>query len=121
MPYKPILTIENPKDPYKEIIAFVEQWSRKNFFGDMIVSIYVRNGRYNIDRKTELLMFDGVAYCWDNDWHEGGKVELMGFAPVDNFLLFGVPDMNAEHLIYTNPAEREPANGYGVMAARMLE
>lgn len=70
--------------------------------------------------KQQIYLIPTVGIIPDS-WYEGGKVELMGFAPVDNFLLFGVPDMNAEHLIYTNPAERQPANGYGVMAARMLE
>ena len=73
-------------DPYKEIGYYILSeagWKDDAF----IVKIKTKFGVHN-----ELFYDDGPDWnthdwVWQHDWYEGGEVELLGFAPVNEIVL----------------------------------
>lgn len=75
--------------PYDYICEPIEEWCKKNYYTDFLVTIRVG------DREiTEYLGLEDNAssFVWEYDWWEGEEdVRLLGFAPVDGIKLHNYP------------------------------
>lgn len=71
----------------EEIIATIDRWCQENYYTDFLVTLSLDG-----EVTTEYLDSDFTEFLWLNDWDEGQKeVKLLGFAPVDTFVLRGAP------------------------------
>ena len=90
--------------PYSRIANEIAEWSAKNGYYDMLVSIAIEDDYTHRVRKiTEVLEIDLVSlkYHWFSDWWEGEKtVTLIGFAPISSILLIGTPTQKGGMDVY---------------------
>lgn len=71
------------KDPYKAVIDVIRELTKENGYECMFERI-VRLKTTVLGESNELLLIDDGDYYWENDWYEGGQVELIGFIDVDD-------------------------------------
>ena len=71
------------KDPYTAVIDAIRELTRENGCECMFDRI-VRIKTTVLGESNELLLIDNHEYYWQNDWYEGGQVELLGFIDVDD-------------------------------------
>ena len=71
------------KDPYKAVIDTIRELTMENGCESIFERI-VRIKTTVLGKSNELLLVDGADYYWQNDWYEGGQVELIGFVNVDD-------------------------------------
>lgn len=71
------------KDPYKAVIDVIRELTKENGYECMSERI-VRLKTTVLGENNELLLIDDGDYYWENDWYEGGQVELIGFIDVDD-------------------------------------
>ena len=71
------------KDPYTAVIDVIREMTKENGCECMFERI-VRIKTTTLGESNELLLIDGMNYVWENDWYEGGQVELLGFIDVDD-------------------------------------
>lgn len=92
------------KDPYNEIADIVEQWARKNYYTDFIVSIVIDG-----ELTTELLLVDqSINFEWLNDWWEGQKkIKLVGFVPADQVVVLGEPQADRKYSYFLTDSDIE--------------
>ena len=72
------------------IIEKIIEWCRNNYYDNFIVSIKI-----NELIISEYLEYDGDndLFIWEHDWYEGEKdVELVGFIPINNLIVYNDPD-----------------------------
>lgn len=78
------------KDPYTEVGDIIEKWIIDNhyYYADYLVTLTLDGSLI-----TTILKFNGnlVEFEWDDDWWEGEKVELIGFAMVGDIYVLGNP------------------------------
>ena len=71
------------KNPYKAVIDVIRELTKENGCECMFERI-VRLKTTVLGESNELLLIDDGDYYWENDWYEGGQVELIGFIDVDD-------------------------------------
>ena len=74
---------KSKKDPYKAVIDVIRELTKENGCECMFERI-VRLKTTVLGESNELLLIDDGDYYWENDWYEGGQVELIGFIDVDD-------------------------------------
>lgn len=76
------------KDPYTEAAEIIEQWAKKNYYDDFVVTL-----RLDGEVITTLLCMDEAANLeWNDDWWEGQKeIRIIGFTPLSDLLCVGEP------------------------------
>lgn len=82
------------KGPYEAVIDAVREIARTvngGIFADKIVRI--RTTVLGESNELMLADIDTGGYLWENDWYEGGDVELLGFIDLDDLI---VPPLPAE-------------------------
>lgn len=85
------------KSPYEAVIDLIREMTKENGY-EYISDRIVRIRTTTLGESNELLIFDGEDedYYWQNDWYEGGEVELLGFIDVDNVK---VPELSLRSLM----------------------
>ena len=82
--------------PYEAVGQIITDWAERNFYDTFIVWLETST----LGKSVELLEFDlnsDGLLVWDNDWYEGGDVELIGFCPLSMLKPAGLTQMeNAE-------------------------
>ena len=71
------------KSPYTAVIDAIRELTKINGYESMNERI-VRIKTSILGESNELLLIDNYDYIWENDWYEGGDVELLGFIDVDD-------------------------------------
>ena len=71
------------KDPYRAVIDAIRELTTKDGCEYMFERI-VRLKTTVLGESKELLLIDDGEYCFENDWYEGGEVELLGFIDIDD-------------------------------------
>lgn len=71
------------KDPYTAVVDVIRELAKKNGCECMCDRI-VRIRTTVLGESNEYLGIDNNDYYWENDWYEGGEVELLGFIDVDD-------------------------------------
>ena len=71
------------KDPYTAVVDTIRELTMKNGYECMFDRI-VRLRTTVLGESNEYLGVDDGGYYWENDWYEGGEVELLGFVDVDD-------------------------------------
>ena len=71
------------KDPYTAVIDVIRQLTMEDGC-ECVFDRIVRLKTTILGESNELLLVDNGDYYWENDWYEGGKVELLGFIDVDD-------------------------------------
>jgi len=72
-------------DAYTSVADVIRQWCEKNNrYEDFIVRIRTTV----LGEETTLLLFNSFEegedlFEWEDDWYEGGEVELLGFMPLE--------------------------------------
>ena len=90
------ITWDKSSDPYDEITNIIEQWCKKNIWGDFLVTIETCHTGGKPEITTEYLGIDetGHKFIWEYDWWEGEPyVELLGFAPMCEIEIHNIDDM----------------------------
>lgn len=90
------------KDPYTEAAEIIEQWAKKNYYDDFVVTL-----RLEGEIVTTLLCMDEAANMeWANDWWEGQKeVRMIGFVPLSDLLCIGEPIKGNRNFVLALSAE----------------
>ena len=97
--------------PYEKIANAVERWCEEHGYQTMLVSISLHYDGEQPREITEILEFDlsNMTAVWDSDWWEGEQfVEMLGFAPLDNILLRGMPADVREVVLCKDCRHRDP-------------
>jgi len=71
------------KNPYEAVIDVIRELTMENGCECMFERV-VRIKTTILGESNELLLLDDLDYYWENDWYEGGEVELLGFIDVDD-------------------------------------
>lgn len=66
------------KSPYQAVIDAITDLDKEDGLTVECCRI-VRIRTTVLGEDNEFLGVDGGGYYWDNDWYEGGEVELLGF------------------------------------------
>lgn len=84
------------KDPYTEAAEIIEQWAKKNYYDDFVVTL-----RLDGEIVTTLLCTDEAANLeWEDDWWEGQKeIRMIGFAPLRDLLCIGEPVKGNQYIV----------------------
>ena len=77
------MIIDKKNDPYKAVIDVIREMTKENGCECMFDRI-VRIKTTTLGESNELLLIDNGDYYWENDWYEGGQVELLGFIDIDD-------------------------------------
>ena len=85
------------KSPYVAVIDLIREMTKENGY-ECVFDRIVKIKTTVLGVSNELLLVDGekMDYYWQNDWYEGGEVELLGFINVDDV---EVPNLNITHLM----------------------
>lgn len=70
-------------DPYTAVADEIRKITKKNGYEYMAERI-VRIRTTVLGESNEYLGVENGEYYWENDWYEGGEVELLGFIDVDD-------------------------------------
>jgi hypothetical protein len=71
------------KDPYTAVVDVIRELTKENGYERMFNRI-VRIKTTVLGESNELLLVDDFDYVWENDWYEGGEVELLGWIDIDD-------------------------------------
>lgn len=71
------------KDPYTAVTDVIRELTKKNGYECMFDRI-VRIRTTTLGESNEYLGVSNGNYYWENDWYEGGEVELLGFIDVED-------------------------------------
>ena len=71
------------KNPYEAVIDAIRELSKKDGCECMSDRI-VRVKTTNLGESNEYLGCNDSGYYWENDWYEGGDVELLGYIDVQD-------------------------------------
>lgn len=74
------------KDPYTAVIDAIREMTMENGYECMFERI-VRIKTTVLGESNELLLIENNEYIWENDWYEGGQVELLGYIDVDDVIV----------------------------------
>ena len=77
------MKIDKGNNPYKAVIDVIRELTKENGYECMFDRI-VRIRTTILGESNELLLVDHDDYVFENDWYEGGEVELLGFIDVDD-------------------------------------
>ena len=84
------------KDPYTEAAEIIEQWAKKNYYDDFVVTL-------RLDGKIEttlLCMTENANFEWEDDWWEGQKeIRIIGFTPLRDLLCIGEPIKGRQNVV----------------------
>ena len=69
------------KGPYTAVIDVIRELTKENGYECMSDRI-VRIKTTVLGESNEYLGVDDNGYYWNNDWYEGGEVELLGYIDV---------------------------------------
>ena len=71
------------KEPYAAVIDVIRELTKEDGL-EVMADRIVRVKTTVLGESNELLLIDeNMDYYWENDWYEGGEVELLGFVNVD--------------------------------------
>lgn len=71
------------KDPYTAVVDVIRELTKENGYERMAYRI-VRIKTTVLGESNELLLVEDFDYVWENDWYEGGEVELLGWIDIDD-------------------------------------
>ena len=71
------------KNPYDAVIEVIREMTMIDGCECMNERI-VRIKTTVLGESNELLRINDFDYYWENDWYEGGDVELIGFIDIDD-------------------------------------
>lgn len=77
------MVIDTSKNPYTAVVDVIRELTKKNGYECMSERI-VRIKTTVLGESNELLLIDDFDYIWENDWYEGGEVELLGWIDIDD-------------------------------------
>ena len=77
------MVIDTSKNPYTAVVDVIRELTKKNGYECMSERI-VRIKTTVLGESNELLLIDNFDYIWENDWYEGGEVELLGWIDIDD-------------------------------------
>ena len=78
--------------PYDAVIEVIRELTKENGY-ECIVDRIARIKTTVLGESNEYLGVVNNDYYWENDWYEGGEVELLGFIDVDKI---AVPCLDIE-------------------------
>ena len=81
-------------NPYQAMINTIRVLTKENGYECMSDRI-VRIRTTVLGESNEYLGINNGEYYWENDWYEGGEVELLGFINVDDIT---VPCLDIESI-----------------------
>ena len=70
-------------DPYTAVVDVIRELTKENGYERMFSRI-VKIKTTVLGESNELLLVDDFDYVWENDWYEGGEVELLGWIDIDD-------------------------------------
>lgn len=71
-------------DAYSSIGEIIKEWcNNNNYYTDFIVWLKAND----IEIKTVYELDYDFNFIFLDDWYEGGDVELLGFAPIDEVII----------------------------------
>ena len=73
-------------NPYQAMINTIRVLTKENGYECMCDRI-VRIRTTVLGESNEYLGVSNGDYYWENDWYEGGDVELLGFINVDDIIV----------------------------------
>lgn len=71
------------KSPYKAVIDAIRELSRINGYEHMADRIVRIKTTFRGESNQLLLTDDDYYYIWENDWYDGGEVELLGYVDIN--------------------------------------